>query len=309
MDSYLEIARKVLVETRRPLSARQILKTAYRMQIVPADLYGRTQHKTLQARLSTEILHHKARTDFFRTGPGVFSLRSSDARRGVKLPQVREYAAPSRAAQLGRFEVLVFARSSLCKLSSAGRVHLRASDLRREPMAHSKLKDVLLDRRTVALRLMVLLLHEDSLLLRQKLAVESGSMPSHTSVGFEGVVKRDDKDLFSEDDFGLVEAASRTVAEWLSIPPIVLSRLRLLTAQREAPVLFEEGCEPMVDDLVVFLAFDCANVPEIIEATRDRARFDWQHLPVRLNNLDRFDRWSTRILEDLSLQTATVGRG
>jgi hypothetical protein len=39
MDSYLEIARKVLREARQPLSARQILKAAYQLQIVPRDLY------------------------------------------------------------------------------------------------------------------------------------------------------------------------------------------------------------------------------------------------------------------------------
>ncbi len=309
MDSYLEIARKVLVEARRSLSARQILKIAYRMQVVPADLFGRTQHKTLQARLSTEILHHKTKTDFYRTGPGMFSLRSLSADGGVTLPQVREYEAPSRAAQLGRFEVLVFARSSLCELSPFDGVQLRALDLCRASNAHSKLKDLSLDREVVALRLMVLLLHEGSLLLRQRRPVETDSIPSHTAAGFEGVVRRDDKQLFSEDDFGLMEAASRTVAEWLSLSPVALSRLRPLTTHRQAPILFEEGSEPMVDDLIVFLAFDCANVPEVVEATRDRASFDWQDLPVRANDLDRFDRWSARIVEDVSLQTAAVGRG
>ncbi len=308
MDSYLDIARKVLVETRRPLSARQILKIAYRMQVVPADLFGRTQHKTLQARLSTEILHHKARTDFYRTGPGMFSLRSLGGDPGSVAPRTREYLAPSRAAQLGRFEVLVFARSSLCALSPGDGVRLRAIDLRQAFGDHSMLKDLTRDGNVVPLRLMVLLLHEGSLLLRQRRPVEIGSIPSRTAAGFEGVVRRDDKQLFSEDDFGLMEAASRTVAEWLSLSPLILSRLRPLTAECRAPVLFEEGSEPAADDLMVFLAFDCADVPEVVEATRDRATFDWQHLPVRANDLDRFDRWSARILEDRSLQTAAVGQ-
>ena len=50
------IARRVLQEARQPLSAKEILQVAYQMQIVPPDLFGRTQHKTLQARLFTDIL-------------------------------------------------------------------------------------------------------------------------------------------------------------------------------------------------------------------------------------------------------------
>ena len=308
MDSYLEIARKVLLETRRPLSARQILKAAYRMQVVPTDLFGRTQHKTLQARLSTEILHRKARTDFYRTGPGIFSLRSLRGSHTSVLQHTREYAAPSRAAQLGRFEVLAFTRSSLYGITPIDGVRLRASDLYRISNTYSKLKDVPRDGNVVALRMMVLLLHEGCLLLRQKRPVGADSLPSRTAVGLEGVIKSDDKQLFSEDEFGLMEAASRTTAEWLSLSPVVVSRLQPLTTYREAPFLFEQRSQPSADDLMMFVAFDCANVPEIIEATRDKALFDWQNLPVRANDLDRFDRWSARIIEDRSLQMAAVGR-
>jgi hypothetical protein len=54
MNSYLTIASKVLSEARQPLSAVQILRAAYDLQIVPRDLYGKTQHKTLQARIAED---------------------------------------------------------------------------------------------------------------------------------------------------------------------------------------------------------------------------------------------------------------
>lgn len=65
----------VLRSMKRPLSARAILKHAYANDIAPHHLYGKTQHKTLQARLSEDILHRREQSLFFRTKPGHFFLR------------------------------------------------------------------------------------------------------------------------------------------------------------------------------------------------------------------------------------------
>ncbi len=75
MSSYLQIAEEVLRAARRPLSARAILKQAYSLEIAPHHLYGKTQHKTLQARLSEDILQRREHSLFFRTKPGQFFLR------------------------------------------------------------------------------------------------------------------------------------------------------------------------------------------------------------------------------------------
>jgi hypothetical protein len=56
VDTYLGIAQKVLERARRPLTPREILREAYRSDLVPYHLHGATQHKTLQARLSEHIL-------------------------------------------------------------------------------------------------------------------------------------------------------------------------------------------------------------------------------------------------------------
>ena len=75
MNSYLQIAQSVLQKSRQPLSAREILDAAYRLQLVPEHLFGKTQYKTLQARLSEDLLRNRKRTIFARTGPGRFVLR------------------------------------------------------------------------------------------------------------------------------------------------------------------------------------------------------------------------------------------
>ncbi|MBL0372610.1 winged helix-turn-helix domain-containing protein [Rhizobium sp. KVB221] len=75
MSSYLQIAEEVLRMARRPLSAQAILKHAYSLEIAPHHLFGKTQHKTLQARLSEDILQRREHSLFFRTRPGQFFLR------------------------------------------------------------------------------------------------------------------------------------------------------------------------------------------------------------------------------------------
>lgn len=73
MDSYLEIAYRVLRASRRPMSASGILEAAYAAGIVPKHLHGRTQVKTLQARLSEDVLY-STHSAFYRTEPGYFFL-------------------------------------------------------------------------------------------------------------------------------------------------------------------------------------------------------------------------------------------
>lgn len=75
MDIYLDIAASILRGSRRPLSPREILKRGYESEVVPARLYGQSQHKTLQARLSEDILVRREKSLFFRTSPGRFFLR------------------------------------------------------------------------------------------------------------------------------------------------------------------------------------------------------------------------------------------
>jgi hypothetical protein len=74
-DNYLSIARRVLQSARRPLTPREIMVEAFKSGFVPNHLHGRTQHKTLQARLSENILKQREQSAFFRTSPGRFFLR------------------------------------------------------------------------------------------------------------------------------------------------------------------------------------------------------------------------------------------
>jgi hypothetical protein len=304
MDSYLEIAKKVLLEARLPLGARQMLKLAYQLQIVPPDLYGRTQHKTLQARLSTDILHRRRGSEFYRTAPGRFFLRAMQADRDIPARYRREHTAPLRAAQLGRFDVLTISRRATHRVAEPTSGRLRMADISNLPCRYVRMIESRCDPDTLAFRIVVLLLSEGRMLLRQRRPASEGEIPSHSAVGVEGFVKRDDRSLFSNDDVGLFDAALRTISEWLRLSPRVLARLDPLGTYADAPVLYEQSGTPASDDLVIIVSFDCSRAPEVLEATRDSGNYDWQTLPLRVNDVNRFDRWSKRIVTDASLQTA-----
>jgi hypothetical protein len=101
VDAYLDIAEVVLRSERRPLTARAILAAAYKAGIVSHGLHGKTQHKTLGARVSEDLIRKNERSRFFRPAPGRFFLREFLTDRS--LPEDYRRPVPTRR----RFRELV----------------------------------------------------------------------------------------------------------------------------------------------------------------------------------------------------------
>lgn len=113
MNSYMDIAEKILDRARRPMTARQILVRAYQDGVVPPHLYGSTQHKTLQARLSEDILAKKDHSAFFRPKPGQFFLRRFIDDSSIPEEFRRPIVARRRTRDLLRGPALAVRRSAL----------------------------------------------------------------------------------------------------------------------------------------------------------------------------------------------------
>jgi HB1, ASXL, restriction endonuclease HTH domain len=119
LDAYLDIAEMALRSERRPLSPRAILAAAYRAGIVPHRLHGKTQHKTLGARLSEDVVRRNERSLFFRPAPGKFFLR--EFLTDPSIPEEHRRPVPTRR----RFRELILgpalafdARTLACKVLS-----------------------------------------------------------------------------------------------------------------------------------------------------------------------------------------------
>jgi len=307
MDNYLEIARKVLREARQPLSARQILKAAYQLHMVPRELYGRAQHKTLHARLATDILNRHSKSEFCRSGPGRFLLRSLLNDRNVPSQHLREYVAPVRAAQLGHFDVLAFPRRSVAHLVSSDRSRVSVEDLMSLSWRYVCMADLRRDAWLLPFRFLVIIVDDSRIVLSHQRPWGSGDLTGQVALGIRGVVRRDDRSLFSSDEMGLADAAVRTLMQHLDLPRMVISGLEEASRWSAPVALFEEGEEPAADDLIVILTFRCSGIPEIIEAIDAIPTSEWHSLPIRINDLTRFDRWSARVIRDASLQLAVCG--
>ncbi len=112
MDAYLDIAVTILRAERRPLSSHAILAEAHRAGLVPPTLYGKTQHKTLGARISEDILSHRDRSRFFRTAPGRYFLREFLEDPSIPKEHRRPFPARRRIRELVRGPALAITEES-----------------------------------------------------------------------------------------------------------------------------------------------------------------------------------------------------
>ena len=139
-DAYLQIARAVLERARAPLSAKEIIKRAYLLQLVPPHLHGKTQHKTLTARLSVDILEFRQRSDFFRPWPGRFFLTKyiddDDLPKEYRTPIVakrrarqlkREYTAYVSSIELEQFRLQKLSRADFSRLVTSDSIQYSSS--------------------------------------------------------------------------------------------------------------------------------------------------------------------------------------
>jgi len=308
VDSYLEIARAVLRSSRQPLSAPQILRIAHQMQLVPRDLYGRTQHKTLQARLASDILKNRSKSEFFRTAPGRFFLRIYQSDKNIPSRHQREYQAPLRAAQLGRFDVVAFARSELAGLARKLISPFPVKHLMSLSWNFARLYSLRGDSNQVPFRFLLILVADGRVYLQNQKSVEiDGELNRQTIAGIEGMVKRSDLSLFSADDLGLLDAASRTILEHFDLPRPV--RRMLDDSSRWSPALavIEDETDEIQANMITYISFQCSGITEIIDAINERVTSEWLTLPPKVNDLSRFDRSSARLIGDEKLQISLCG--
>ena len=99
------------------MSPKAILALAYRGGLVPVQLHGRTQHKTLQARISEDIVLRRDHSAFFRTAPGRFFLREFLADSSVPQEWRQPISTRRRFRELLRGPALAVNRGDLGRLA------------------------------------------------------------------------------------------------------------------------------------------------------------------------------------------------
>ncbi|MBX4960337.1 HTH domain-containing protein [Rhizobium binae] len=291
MNSYLKISQAVLSKSRQPLTAREILDAAYRLQLVPDHLFGKTQYKTLHARLCEDILHNRRASLFARTAPGRFSLASRLEAGGSK----SEYVAPQRSYQLKQFDVLCADREELDSAIQEGtglvEFPLIAQQFRRQVPLRIAEKDSGL----VHLRLLVMLCSSNGLLTLA--AMDGSEFGSGRAIGLLGFLRGSDADLFSDEPYGIDLAARRTIAEQSSAS---VRRIHELTRRHPGRTL---RCIRVADahsrnnSVVLFVQYQCAKPDEFIRYFPASRAPRWTRVPAEINDTSTLERVSSRFVE------------
>ena len=299
-NSYLDLARAVLLRERRPLSARTILEEAILAAVVPSHLYGNTPHKTLHARLSEDILKNRQRSAFFRTSAGEFFLRELISDPTLKPEYRQEYRAPRRQIKKREAPVLAFPRdlwiqyfkkSSYLELEdfksifrSIGPKYILPSELSGEANylpVHS-----------------FLIAHKGRNILSYvfgRLNTKSDPLDEVKSIGFGGFVHETDQDISYESIWGILESGISTLCHGAGLT------YELAEHARYTGALKPRYCKLSTDRFgaqALFLIIDFECPPEFDPSGQNLTirGLKWISQQNRPNSLSKYDPLSQEML-------------
>ncbi|MGE0154403.1 MAG: HTH domain-containing protein [Reyranellaceae bacterium] len=293
MDAYLEIAASILRLEKRPLSPRAILAAAYRNSLVPHHLHGRTQHKTLQARLSEDIVAHRDHSLFFRTAPGVFFLR--EYLTDTRVPEEFRNPIPTRrrVRELTRSPVLCVSAVEIANFIEPNTIVEPKAILEslENSFEYAPIKEK--SSNQILVRSFVCVRRENKILSFRlgRYRDDRDSFLARRTIGFTTLIEVGDHTLFNLRDWGIVDAGVRAIKIDLDLPTnMVLETSACLTA-------FVWACDDGAsNDLLSIVDFDC---PDWFEPTKRRLALndlEWLDTTMFINNIDDFDPWSRIVL-------------
>lgn len=304
LDSYLDIARTVLQAARRPLNAKAMLDMAYEAGVVPPHLHGRTQQKTLQARLSEDILHRREASSFYRTEPGQFALKAFLDDPTIPQEWKVPFPARRRTRDLKRSHALGVRRSVARAI--VGRMTLFDALFGRaeaEGAIAAMHPDDMAARGYCAVWTFSVVRRGDCVLAYRvgRYRDDRDAFADRRSIGFPGALAADDVSLFSQDRLGAVDCATTVLQYDLDLSLATFDGAGdSASANRPAidGVIAVEGLEGALD-VVVILSWDC---PNWFEPTTRRLSVNepsWLCSKTRVNDMNDFEPWSARVLAHL----------
>lgn len=301
MDAYLDIAASILRSERRPLSPKAILAMAYKHGRVPTYLYGRTQHKTLQARISEDIVLRKERSAFFRTAPGRFFLREFLVDESISEEHRRPVPTRRRFRELVRGPVLALERKALEHVAHSESAidpktvfGLLSTDKFRYDDPRSKNPDSVFVRSFVCVQ-------RDNKMLSYRIGryrEDRDSFMAKRSIGFSTFVHADECTLFNYKTFGIIDAGVRAAKVDLDVPEIPASSSENSIKANLIRFLWSHNPGGS-DDILAVVLFEC---PRWFEPVRRRLALNdlcWIDCK-QLNNTEDFDPWSRTVLSHQS---------
>jgi predicted NUDIX family phosphoesterase len=230
-QTYLRIAEIVLGKSRVALSAGEIVERGIDQGLFGDHVMGRTPQKSMQARLSVDILYKGRSSRFARTARGRFSLRTLIDPRGDNGTTVlgnespTEYVAERRVLRTPKEEVLCVPDTAFREVLTFQGIDTDANSILGRFLNTDS--TVYLGRAEAETRndakqfiTYVLVQCGQRLLFfkRSYLSRAAEFLRGSRCIGFGGHVSAADLDMITRSDFGLSFCARRELAEELYLP-------------------------------------------------------------------------------------------
>lgn len=287
------------------MSAKEILSIADKADLIPNFLHGRTQHKTMQARLSEDILQKREKSAFYRTEPGRFFISEALSDPSIQDDYKVVFRARRRTRDLEK-EHSITIKHSFLESFLKGNPKRRCDYERfyKEAIAadafeiDSGLTNPTNDKRIRIWTFSIVQKGNSILGYRVGRYRNRGeTLHLNRSIGFPSNVSLDDKTLFSTDPIGAIENSISTLKWDLDLSPFVFE-----AEQSTAPdPLFMFLTESPTGEVSLVLSYIWA-CPNWFEPTKrrlslnDPSWIDFKHPP---NNLDDLEPWSQEIFQEI----------
>lgn len=311
--TYLWVAETVLKKHQRPLSARELVNYGLEDGLFPATGLSRTPQKSMQARLSLDILNNEE-SPFVRTSRGRFFLKSRLADTAQESEPLRVYTAQRHVPAAATESVLCVPRSQYSKclrFQGIGRIgindplsFLNARAATYLPRSIAEMRD---DCKQVITY--TIIQHQSKILsFRRGLYNRAASfLRGAQCIGFGGHVNEDDHSLFSASDYGIRQNAVREISEELLLPN---GRPRIDPSALEyLGILNDDSSDVGVRHFAVVLRYWVDDWQQWRKVSRGEASINklrWVDTVEEEINLSEFEYWSQLVVRRFFPSTMTM---
>ncbi|MBG0806824.1 hypothetical protein IYW41_14595 [Methylocystis sp. H15] len=306
-NAYIDVARQIIREVKVPMRAHTIVHEAALRQLLPSHLKGKTQHKTMGARLSEDILRNGVKSLFFRTRPGEFFLRELLCDPTVPREYKNIIIARRRSKQLHREMVLTIPRSVLEREGVSGLVedtdHVLAI-FKNADLAYVDRKRAEADTTRKQLVTYILVIRGTKVLSyrRGRYSSAADEIRGARSIGFGGHVSDVDTDLWSPELFGITNNSVRELAEELNLANDF--RLRRGGKFQLHSFLNVDDTEEASRHIAAIVLYYCPSFYEPKKGELSINDLQWLSIDAYPNKIDDFELWS-RLLIDRFIKEST----
>lgn len=313
--TYLWVAETVLRKHKRPLTARELVDYGLEDELFPASGLSNTPQKSMQARLSIDILYNES-SSFVRTGRGRFYLREllaqqrSDDRAALEVYRaVRRVPIPSSEMVLcipkTAYASFLRYQGIGCEAPSNPLMTLRGADVAYLPRSLAETDDGYKQVVTYT----IIQYRSKILTFRRGLYNRAAKfLRGAQCVGFGGHVNEQDRDLFSIEDLGVRQNAAREISEELMLPggrpDVNPDELEFLG------ILNDDSSDVGVRHMAVVLRYWVDDWHEWKSASRGEVsinRLKWIDTLKDEINLSDFEYWSQIVIRRFFKSSMTMG--